>query len=312
MRLLREPFVHFTALGAVVFLLWGLANPGKDQPVEVGGAAAGGAVAAVAVSRTVTVGAADVQALRATFRAASKREPTAGELADLVRVFISEEILFREGVAQGLDRGDRVVRRRVIEKMTAVARPTAPVSDPPREELRRWYETYKHRFVRPATVTFDQIFFDPQRRARAWGEAERALASLGAGRRVGAGAAVELGDKTVVPAHMAARSRLELAHLLGESFATAVLAAPVARWHGPIESRYGVHLVRVVEHQAQHTPTFEEAEKHVRADWLTVETRGLRAAGETLLPRYRIELPRDLRRELAGEPGLAPYLRRAP
>jgi len=51
-------------------------------------------------------------------------------------------------------------------------------------------------------------------------------------------------------------------------------------------------------------------EKLVRADWLTVENRGRRAAAETLLPTYEIVLPPDLRAQLASTPGLAPILRR--
>ena len=87
---------------------------------------------------------------------------------------------------------------------------------------------------------------------------------------------------------MKRRSQLELAHLLGEGFATAVFAAPIGRWHGPVPSRQGVHLVRVIERAPERLPPFDEVEKQVRADWLTQETRGLRTAALTLLPRYEI------------------------
>ena len=88
----------------------------------------------------MTIAASDVDAARASFRAASKREPNPQELADVVQGVIGEELLFREGMALGLDRDDRVVRRRVIEKFgRALARPTAPGSNPPRDELARRY-----------------------------------------------------------------------------------------------------------------------------------------------------------------------------
>jgi hypothetical protein len=56
-------------------------------------------------------------------------------------------------------------------------------------------------------------------------------------------------------------------------------------------------------------PSFEEAEKHVRADWLTVETRGQRAAAESLSTRYQIRLDPSLPTELKQAPSLAPLLR---
>ena len=121
----------------------------------------------------------DIDAARAGFRAAQKRDPNPQELADLVQGVISEELLFREGTALGLDRDDRVVRRRVIEKMTALARPRAPDSDPPREELARHYQSYRHRFVQPAAVSFEHLYFDPARRGDATAAASQALAALG-------------------------------------------------------------------------------------------------------------------------------------
>ncbi len=71
-----------------------------------------------------------------------------------------------------------------------------------------------------------------------------------------------------------------------------------------------MHLVRVRQREPERVPTFEEARKHVRADWLTSETRGLRAAAERLAPRYRIELDPPTRKALSGAPLLAPLLGR--
>jgi hypothetical protein len=239
-----------------------------------------------------------------------KREPQPVELADLVQEAVGEEILFREGLARGLDRDDGVVRRRVIEKMTALVRPSAPTSDPPREELRRWFETYRHRFVRPAATTFDQLFFDSRRRGNALAGALAAQRELAAGARGGA-PPDGLGDPYVLPPRMTDKSDVELGHLYGEKFARALGEAPLDSWSGPMDARDGMLLVRVVARRPARMPEFEEVEKVVRADWLTVETRGQRAAAESLLPRYRIVLPTDLREQLAGAPALAPILKRA-
>src|SRR6187402_3586883 len=105
MKVLREPLVHFAVLGALLFALSALARRGAADPRSPAPARAAGAGA-----RTVTIATSDVDAARAQFRAASKREPSPLELADLVQSVISEELLFREGMAQGLDRDDRVVR----------------------------------------------------------------------------------------------------------------------------------------------------------------------------------------------------------
>ena len=166
MKLLREPLVHFAVLGALLFGLSGLARRG--------GAADGGRPRpAPCGERWRSPPATSTPRAPASAPHRSATDPQ--ELADLVQGSISEELLFREGTALGLDRDDRVVRRRVIEKMTALARPAAPDSDPPREELARHYQGYRHRFMQPAAVSFEHLYFDPRaaatrrrRRARRW------------------------------------------------------------------------------------------------------------------------------------------------
>jgi hypothetical protein len=307
MRLLREPLAHFAVLGALLFAVWGLARPGRagraDPPPRP---------ATDGAPRVVAISTGDVDAARATFRAVSRREPNPQELGDLVQTLVSEELLYREALALDLDRDDRVVRRRLIEKATALARPTPPNSDPPRDELLRHYASYRHRFHRPATVTFEQRFFDPQRRDDPAAAAGRALALLGDATRAAPRApAGDGGDPSVFPATMESKSELELAHLLGDAFAAGVMTAPIGRWQGPLPSKHGVHLVRVTDRRAERMPPFEEVEKQVRADWLTQETRGLRAAALTLLPRYEISLPAELRSQLHAAPALRPFLERA-
>ncbi|MBC8133582.1 MAG: peptidyl-prolyl cis-trans isomerase [Deltaproteobacteria bacterium] len=308
MRLLREPMVHFLALGALLFGLWTWTHRGKDISGE--SQTPERLASPTRKSRTVTVGEADVGAMRASFRAAWKREPSAAELGDLLQVFIGEEVLFRHAQALGLDRDDRVVRRRLIEKMTTLVRPNPPSSDPPRDELLRWYGLYAHRFARPATASFAHLFFDPKRRSDASADATQAM-SLLRNATPNDPPAAGTGDPFVLPLQLKGKSEMELAHLLGEGFATSVMALPVGQWRGPLTSKFGVHLIRVTERQPQRLPPFDEVEKYVRADWLTVETRGLRGAAEKLLPEYEIVLPDDIRRQVEGEPALAPVLRRA-
>src|SRR5262245_47692554 len=246
MRLLREPMTHFVALGALIFAVWSLMGRHGAPPP---------AGAPASVSRTIDVTGADIDGLRSGFRAAWKRDPSPAELADLVEGFVSDEILFREGMARGLDRDDRVVRRRVIEKMAALARPTAPSSDPARSELLAWYRTYGHRFLQPATVTFDQLFFDPKRRDDARAAARAALAPL-AGAAATDAAPTKVGDAFFLPGRVAGKSDLELAHLCGEAFAGALPTAPIGRWTGPVSSNHGEHLVRVVQREPARMPPF--------------------------------------------------------
>ena len=200
----------------------------------------------------VSVRTSDVDDLRAGFRATQKREPIPAELADLVEEFVAEEMLFREGLSRGLDRDDRVVRRRVIDRMTELARPHAPTREPTRAELESWFRAYPHRFVQPATLTVEQLFFDPRRHPDAGAAAGRALALIEGGASVAPSRPVdELADPTLLPRKLTDSTELELSHLFGHDFAAEAMAAPVGAWRGPVSSPHGAHLLRVLARQPQ-------------------------------------------------------------
>jgi hypothetical protein len=300
-RLRREPFVHFVVLGGLIFALYALTRSGRG---------AGGGAGVFEPDRRIVIGAADLEALRSSFRAAWKREPTRDELGDQVESFVHDEVLFREGKAQALDRDDVVVRRRLIEKMSALARPQSPVGDPSRSELQHWYDRYPHRFAQAGRLSFEQRFFDGKRRADATADARAALGALATDDR-GDATALGPGDDFVLPAQMIEKTEVQVAHLYGQEFVAALLAAPLRTWHGPVASNFGQHLVFVIDRLPARQPPFLEVEKAVRADWLTVNTRGVKPAAESLLPRYRVVLEGSEAAQLATAPAVAPLLQAA-
>jgi peptidyl-prolyl cis-trans isomerase C len=54
----------------------------------------------------------------------------------LVEQRVSEEILFREALALGLDKDDEIIKRRLAQKMDFLAADIAALQDPSDTELR--------------------------------------------------------------------------------------------------------------------------------------------------------------------------------
>jgi hypothetical protein len=102
MRLLREPLLHFLALGAAIFAVHALLSGEAKHDVVV-----------------VTRG--RVDSLVASFTSTHGRPPDAAERDDLVQSWVREEILCREAVRLGLDREDAVIRDRLRQKMEFVS-----------------------------------------------------------------------------------------------------------------------------------------------------------------------------------------------
>jgi len=94
-RILREPLLHFLLLGALLF--------GAYRWVDGEGARA---------PDQIVVPAERVRGLADQFQRTWLRPPTEPELDSLVQTFVREEVMYREGVARGLDRDDPIIRRR--------------------------------------------------------------------------------------------------------------------------------------------------------------------------------------------------------
>jgi hypothetical protein len=222
-RLLTEPLVHFLALGAVLFALYGLIDRGESE----------------APVRQVRITAGDVAWLRTTWARQWAREPTDDELRGLVAELLKEELLAREAREMKLDENDTVVRRRLAQKLQFLVQDVSRRPEPMDEELRRFYGLHPEWFQSGPRVSFKHIFFSRQRRSNATGDAENVLLQLSEG---GANAG-DLGDPLMLEAEMHDADSRTVAALFGAGFAKALLALAPGAWHGPLESAYGVHLV---------------------------------------------------------------------
>ena len=124
-KLLREPFLHFLALGAALFALnaWRSRHPSTantDTPL-------------------IDVTEAVVERLHAGYEQQFNRNPDEDELRGLVRAHIREELLFREALALGLDRDDTIVRRRLAQKMEFLTDDLVGATDPDDTVLQRYF-----------------------------------------------------------------------------------------------------------------------------------------------------------------------------
>lgn len=104
-RLLREPLVHFLAIGLLLFVAFD--RVGGDRG---------------ATGRTIVVDDAIVADLVRRHAAVWQRPPTPAELDGLVNGWVRDGIAYREGLELRLDRDDPLIRRRVHQKVDVLMR----------------------------------------------------------------------------------------------------------------------------------------------------------------------------------------------
>jgi hypothetical protein len=245
MRLLKEPLLHFIVLGGLMFAAYSAFGTAwqEAQPHPV-----------------IRMTAADAEWLKAMWTRQWRRPPTDEELTGLVADHLKEEVLAREARALELDVGDTIVRRRLAQKMAFLLDDTIRTAEPPEPELRALYETRLDLVRTPARVSFTQVFF-----RREDGD-DRARASLAALSDTAATPGEE-GDRLLLGDTFADQDEPALANLFGAAFAQAVLALPAGRWSGPIESGYGLHLVKVTAVSPPQARPFAEVRERLSEEW---------------------------------------------
>jgi hypothetical protein len=247
-RLLREPMLHFLGLALLIFAAYWYLNPGD-----------------VSSRQRIVVDAGKIEQLSALFGRTWQRPPTAEELAGLVDDYIKEEIYYREARALGLDADDTVIRRRLRLKMEFLNDADAEQLAPTDAELEAYLEAHREPFRIEPAVAFEQIFLSRDNHGPAM--AADAATILEALRTGAAGDPSQRGDTTMLPASVALTPHSGIAKDFGEAFADAVIGLPEGAWSGPVESTFGVHLVKVGAKTPARMPKLAEVRDEVLREW---------------------------------------------
>lgn len=272
-RWLREPLLHFVLIGVALFAAYSALNGGKSE-----------------APRTIEVSQSRVEALAENFARTWMRPPTAIELKGLVDDYVAEEVYYREAIAIGLDRDDTVIRRRLRQKMEFVTDDVAgsvPATD---AQLQAYLEAHRKDFVLPAQVTFVQVFLSTEKRGTATqADAERLLGQLQSGN---ADAPLEeLGDPTMLPLRMESATPQLIDNTFGAEFTEIVVKATAGDWIGPVNSGYGVHLVRVERAEAGVAPPLADIRPAVEREWQAEQRRQAKEKLlQQLLSKYDVRI----------------------
>lgn len=253
---LREPLVHFLALGAIVFVLFAF-NAAPDLPPD----------------GKIVVRAAKIEQLVAGFSRTWHRPPSEQERDALVEDYIREEVLYREALAMGLDKDDTIVRRRLRQKLEFLTEDASIAMQPTDQHLQKWLDDHPAHFRTVPAIGFSQVYFNPGRPGdSALVAASRALAQIQAAKRDG-DASGGVGDTTMLPAELPLATMEEVASIFGDKFAQQVAQLPIQQWAGPVESGYGWHLVYVSKRSAGRPRPLSEVREAVAREWREAEHR---------------------------------------
>ncbi|MEO5728290.1 MAG: peptidylprolyl isomerase [Byssovorax sp.] len=265
-RLLREPLLHFVLLGVGLFALdHARRGPAADPRIA-----------------RITLGADVRQSLVEGWTSAHGHPPSRAESDELIGGWIDDEVLYREGLARGLERDDPRVRERIATKMGMVLRAQIIVPESTDAELRAWFEAHAERWAKEELIDFTQVFVQGDD-APAQVRARELLAQLTAGADPNG-----LGDSFSGGRRYRRRKIDDLASSFGDEFVAHLSEQAPGTWVQR-RSRSGLHLVRVDRRTSAQGPDFASVMAEVREDWRTARRgQGVDEAMAKLRARWEI------------------------
>jgi len=255
---LREPLLHFVVLGGALFGIDHLLALRTDDP------------RVIVVSAEV-----DAQA-RQLFKGSRGREPNADELAALRQTWLDNEVLYREGLAMQLDRGDTAIRERVIFK--ALSTIDANTRLPPYDDklLRDWFEAHRQKYDEPAR-------FDFQEAVLAGDVTEAAVRAFVTELNAGAPGDARAGLRVYK-----ARPQPTLAQSFGPEFAARLAHAAPGQWQA-MPTPDGWRAIRLDGMTAPKPAAFDEVRGPVLQDWTDATLSAQRSAAvQALARKYKV------------------------
>ena len=288
-KILKEPLLHFLALGLGFFLLFELVSRETRNDEQV-----------IVIDREALLIFLQYQSrsFEPTLAAARLDSMSKADMDTLITDYVREEALHREALKLGMDKNDYIIKRRMIQSIEFItngfATAAVELSD---DDVSAYYETSREDYYVEPNVTFTHVFFSTDRRSRdeALTMATAKLAELNLSQTPFSEASRH-GDRFLYALNYVEREAGFLASHFGTKMAERVFALEPddGRWQGPLESPYGFHLVLLPRKVAGRYPELAEIRSRVRYDAERAATNAqqdaaIQAIVDTYEVRHRID-----------------------
>ncbi len=259
---LKDPLVHFLALGAALFVLFDFVA--SDE------AANDDKVINVDRDALLTFVQYRTRAFEPQVAAARLDAMSDDELERLIKGYVREEALHREAKALGVDKNDYVIKRRMIQSIEFITdgfvTAAVEVTD---EDVAAFYAANRKDYYVSPFVTFTHVFIGRERKGRdeAYALANAKLEELNRD-QVPFSDAPRHGDRFPLFVNYVERDAQFVASHFGSAMAEQVFALEASdrTWYGPFESEFGLHLVMLSRKADGRYPELSEIGEAVRDD----------------------------------------------
>lgn len=276
--LFREPLVHFVLIAGVVFALDYAVLGLREDP------------------REIVVDAATYEELLDIFKEGKGRLPSESEMGTILLKWSENEVLYREAQRMGLDKGDDMIRSRLVLKLRNILFGNVVTPTPTEQDLRDWLEANRARYDRPALLDVEQVALEE---AATEDDAQQLATQASEG-----SLAPELANRV---RRYRGRPAIALSAVFNDDDVQRLVSGAPGAWK-PVRSSAGWHIARVTGITPGVAAEYENIRGKLAEDWKKEsQQRELAQALQAIVRDYDIRLDLDAERvrDSLGSPALA-------
>ena len=186
------------------------------------------------------------------------RNPTDDEIVRIINNLVEEEILYREALNLGLDQDDKIIKRRLAQKISFLKQESI-VDNPSNNELLDYFNNNKDKYFIEPTFTFTHYYFSNENDALE--RSNEAINQIPKNLDISS-------DPFFLGKNFVDVSLKSIKSDFGENFATYFNNFKINEWSGPVESAYGYHIILVINSHDGYYPDITMVLKQVEIDLL--------------------------------------------
>jgi peptidyl-prolyl cis-trans isomerase C len=281
-KIFKEPLFYVIAAGVVLYIAYVSFNKYQNKDTNV-----------VVITNN------EILMLEDGWQKRMNRPPTPEERQGLIDQHTKEILLYKTALEMGLDKDDQVIRRRMVQKVEFLGTDLIKAPQPNEQELISFFEQNKERYTPPEVITMSQLFFDPDKRGdETLSDVDKALVELNT-KEINSNDLGRYGDTFMLQNYYPNRSELEIRKLFGGGFTESVFALEPGKWHAPVLSGYGTHIVYIHAHEKNEVPEYADVRDAVMTDWIAQKEQELNEKYiEDLMARYDVVFEDESNRNL--------------
>ena len=265
-KFITEPLVHFLVIAISLFIIFKQLNAQDNNP------------------NTITISQGRIEQIKQSFLARWNRAPLAKELENATRHYAINEMYIREARALNMDMGDKVIDRRLRQKIEFLIEDLVTTKEPSNGELMQFYQQYINKYQTQPILSFQQIHLSID------GNKDELQQKIALQKQLIEQGKDPQGELKLLPYQVTSKNVVQIDRLFGNSFSEKLLLAPLSSWSGPIKSSHGVHFVLIEQRSPSVNKAFESVKSTVLADWQYKNLQVAKASfEERLLKSYTIE-----------------------